>query len=264
MKGLFRAFEREGVDFLLIGGQAAILYGASHFTQDLDVWIRPETRNLKSFLRALARVGARVHKLTPPFSMTWIRKGHGFHFVIPQPGRLPAYLDAMGHPPRVGSFPVAARRARWMDTPWGKIPVVAIEDLIELKKTNRPGDYEVISRLVRIRLAEDAAPPPARLAWAIRNTFRIEDLVAILSTFGHRIPSKLPGVERAVSKMQELHRIGKTPGERLTSAAGRALDSRMSRLLEAGRIYWLPRLRELRDLRTRGRLLPQGLAVRDL
>lgn len=264
MRGLFRAFEREDVDFLLIGGQAAILYGAAQFTQDLDVWIRPEAGNLKAFLRALGRVGARVHKLTPPFTLPWIRRGHGFHFVIPHPGRLPAYLDAMGRPPRVGSFATAARRARSMETPWGRIPVVSIEDLIELKKTNRPGDYEVISRLVRIRLGEAAAPTPARLAWAIRNTFRIEDLVAILATFGDRMPSRIPGVERPISVLQDLHRAGRTPGERAVSAAGRALDSRMSRLLEEGRRYWLPRLRELRSLRAAGSLLPQGLAVHEL
>ena len=41
MKTLFRALEREGADVLLIRGQAAILYGAAHFTQDLDLWIRP-------------------------------------------------------------------------------------------------------------------------------------------------------------------------------------------------------------------------------
>ena len=58
MRGLFRAFDREGVDFLLIGGQAAILYGASHFTQDLDVWICPEDRNRKAFLRELRTLRA--------------------------------------------------------------------------------------------------------------------------------------------------------------------------------------------------------------
>lgn len=41
MKSLFRSFEKEGVRYLLIGGQAAILYGASHFTQDLDLWVDP-------------------------------------------------------------------------------------------------------------------------------------------------------------------------------------------------------------------------------
>jgi hypothetical protein len=152
MRGLFRAFDREGADCLLIGGQAAILYGASHFTQDLDLWVRPDPANLEAVLRSLARVGARVHKLTPPFTLEWARRGHGFHFVIPQARRLPAYVDIMGFPPRVGAFGSAFRRGRRMKTPWGVLKVVSVEDMIELKKANRAGDYEVISRLVRIRL----------------------------------------------------------------------------------------------------------------
>ncbi|HZE99106.1 MAG TPA: hypothetical protein VE981_19025 [Planctomycetota bacterium] len=81
MNALFRAFERERVRFLLIGGQAAILDGAAHFTQDLDLWIRPDRRNLDAFLRALARVGALLPKLTPPLSLRWLGRGHGFPFV---------------------------------------------------------------------------------------------------------------------------------------------------------------------------------------
>ena len=40
MRDLFRSFEKRRVDSLLRGGQAAILYGASQFTEDVDLWIR--------------------------------------------------------------------------------------------------------------------------------------------------------------------------------------------------------------------------------
>lgn len=239
MKGLFRAFEREGVDYLLIGGQAAILYGAAHFTQDLDVWIRPTPRNVRAFLHALARVEARIQKLTPPISLRWIRRGHGFHFTIPQKGQMPAYLDAMGRPSRASSFASARSRARRMKTPWGTLPVVAIEDLVELRKTNRPGDYEIISRLVRIRLAEIQAPTPRQVHWALQNTFRVEDGEAILALFGRR-------------------------SHRRPAAGGRTLDRKMARLLEQGREYGLPRLRELRELRAKGGLLPAGARVSEI
>jgi hypothetical protein len=48
MRSLFRAFEREGVRYLVISGQACILYGASQFTEDLDVWIQPTPKNPRS------------------------------------------------------------------------------------------------------------------------------------------------------------------------------------------------------------------------
>lgn len=260
MKGLFRAFDREGVDYLLMGGQAAILYGAAHFTQDLDLWIRPSPRNVRAFLRALSRVAARVHKLTPPLSPRWVARGHGFHFLIPQSGRSDAYLDALGRPPRVGGFSVSARRARRMTTPWGELPVVAIEDLVELKKTNRPGDYEVISRLVRIRLGELGSPNARRLSWAIRNTFRVEDLLAIAGVYKISGLAGEPPIRRLCAALCQ----GGHPAGNTMAAAGKALDRKMTRLLERGREYWLPRIRELRSLRFEGGLIPEGTPVRNL
>lgn len=92
MRSLFRALDREGVRYLVISGQACILYGASQFTEDIDLWVQPVPSNLAFFLRAMARVKARVYKLTPPITMKYVRKGHGFHFRI---GR-DLYLDVSG------------------------------------------------------------------------------------------------------------------------------------------------------------------------
>jgi len=261
MKGLFRAFERERVEYLLIGGQAAILYGAAHFTQDLDLWIRPTSRNWRAFLSALGRVRARVHKLTPPASLRWVRRGHGFHFLIPQKGRLPAYLDAMGRPPRTGPFGEAARRSRRIDTPWGTLRVVSIEDLVRLKQTNRPGDYEVISRLVRIRLGELRSPSSGQMAWAVRNTFRIEDLTALLSEYGERVRMAAADGNKALARVIRAYQAGEIPSEAALGPAARALDLRMADLLEKGRRHWLPKIADLRALRAKGRLLPAGLPV---
>jgi hypothetical protein len=42
----------------------------------------------------------------------------------------------MGKPPRVRAFEDCRRRALLLETDWGRIPVVAIEDLIALKKSS--------------------------------------------------------------------------------------------------------------------------------
>src|SRR5438477_2071971 len=49
-------------------------------------------------------------------------------------------------------FSAAARRAVRFDTAWGIIPVVAFQELAEMKKTRRLADYDVISDLALIRL----------------------------------------------------------------------------------------------------------------
>src|SRR6185436_3559751 len=136
MRNIFRSFDRFGVEYLLISGQASILYGAATFSEDIDLWVNPTQANLDNLIRSLAACRARIYKLTPPLTLRNFRRGHGFHFTLPaRPD--PVYLDIMGRPPRVGSFAAAWRRAQVMKTGWGRLPVVSIEDLIALKKTRR-------------------------------------------------------------------------------------------------------------------------------
>lgn len=252
MHSLFRAFSRRRVRTLVIGGQAAILYGAAHFTQDLDLWVDPDDANVRRFLQALADLKARVHKLTPPMERRHVRAGHGFHFIVPQSDG-PLYLDAMGVPPRSRSFTAAWKRAERFTTPWGRIPVVGIEDLVELKKTNRPADYDVITRLAVLRVARSTSP--SVLKWAAANIFRVEDLWGLVETHGIRGVSADPAV-RALRRAEAL-------GPQ-TEAAARILAVRAQRLQEEGRRYWLPRIAELRELRASGGLIEEGRSVASL
>ena len=90
MKRLIRSFDRAGVRYLIVGGQAAILHGAADFSEDVDLWIRPDRANIERALGALAGLRARIHKLTPPLTRTHVAAGHGFHF------RIPARMDDGG------------------------------------------------------------------------------------------------------------------------------------------------------------------------
>jgi hypothetical protein len=236
MRNLFRSFERFGVDYILISGQASILYGAATFSEDVDLWIGPWPQNVQRVLRALASRRARVHKLTPPLESRFLRRGHGFHFVIP--GRpLPVYLDLMGKPPRVGSFSECRLRVRRLETDWGRIPVVGLEDLIALKKTRRFSDYEVISNLVSIRLSEAGSPSRKLVRWAARSTFRAEDRALFLRALGK--PTSIDRCRARIAREVE------------------ALQARDAR-------YWRPRIAELRKLRRASELWPEGAAVATL
>ncbi|MBI5244723.1 MAG: hypothetical protein HY922_13725 [Elusimicrobia bacterium] len=259
MRGLFRAFESRRLEYLVISGQASVLYGGAFFSQDLDIWIRPGPANARRLMEALARLRARVYKLTPVLSPGNLRRGHGFHFLVPQRGAHDLYLDVMGRPPRVGGFSGALRRAERMDTPWGALPVVSIEDLVEIKKTNRPSDYEVITRLAMIRLGREETPRPSLLAWALRNVFRVEDLWAILERHASALAKiSMPGAARRLCRIAS---TGREPSEREFLAASRKLAREALILQERGRSYWVPILRELRRLRAEGRLLPEGAPV---
>jgi hypothetical protein len=233
MRSLFRSFELFGADYLLISGQASILYGAATFSEDIDLWIRPSPANIRSVVDALASQRARVHKLTPPLEMRFVRAGHGFHFVIPS-SRLPVYLDLLGQPPRVGTFSRSRRHARLLDTDWGRIPIVGLEDLIALKRTRRFGDYDVISNLVAIRVSEESPPSRKLLRWAARNTFRPEDRSFYLESL--REPRSLERCRADIAREVQRHQ---------------ARDQR----------YWHSRIQELRRLRRAGELWPEGSPV---
>ncbi|KAF0243677.1 MAG: hypothetical protein FD180_3197 [Planctomycetota bacterium] len=232
MRRLFRSFERFGVDYLLISGQASVLYGAATFSEDVDLWVAPASANIPRLKRALASLGATWFKLTPPLTRRNMLAGHGFHFIVPS-RPLPIYLDILGHPPRVGGFGVARAGAREVRCDWGRIPVVSIEDLVEMKKTQRPSDYETITNLAQIRV--DESPGVRRvLSWAARNAFRAE------------------------ARAQTLALLGKTVS---VAACGRQIGREMARLQRTDIAYWRLRRHALRRLYREGKLQALGELV---
>lgn len=44
---------KEGVEYILIGGFAVVLYGLPRFTQDIDIFVKPEEDNIKKLKKAL-------------------------------------------------------------------------------------------------------------------------------------------------------------------------------------------------------------------
>lgn len=149
MRSFFQNLELHRVRYLLISGQASVLYGAATFSEDFDLWIEPTAPNLHAFILSLREMNGLVYKLTPPLSVRNLRRGHGFHFRLPVERLQTEYLDVMGKPPRVGRFATVFRDASWFGTAWGKIPTIGIVDLVEVKKTRRLSDYDIISNLVR-------------------------------------------------------------------------------------------------------------------
>jgi hypothetical protein len=233
MRRLFQSFEHAGLEYLLISGQATVLYGAATFSEDVDLWIRPTAGNARKLLDALAEQRARVHRLTPPLTIRNMRAGHGFHFVVP--GRpLETYLDIMARPPRVNSFAIARRRARNIRTDWGRLPVVHPVDLVELKKTRRLADYDIITNLVLLYLAEVPQRTNDVLLWASMNCFRPEERASILARLGRHLT---------------------------VSECAQRIAKEVLALQARDRAYWSKIIEELKVMRRQGKLLADGMPV---
>ncbi|NQU12164.1 hypothetical protein HQ590_15325 [bacterium] len=129
IKSFFHDLDDHGVESLLISGQAAVLYGAATFSEDIDLWINPTAANAARFQEVLRVQQARYYKLTPPWQLDHLEQGHGFHFVLPGGDEPDWFLDVLGRPPRVTEFATARRSAPRIDSDWGPVVTVGIQDL---------------------------------------------------------------------------------------------------------------------------------------
>jgi len=66
---LFASLNKEGVEYLLIGGTLAIAYGVPRVTKDIDLFIRPSLENAVKCLKALDKIKMGTAALTTPESL---------------------------------------------------------------------------------------------------------------------------------------------------------------------------------------------------
>lgn len=259
----FQSLSARGVEYLLISGQATILYGAATFSEDIDLWINPTVENRDRFLAALRGCKARYYKLTPQVSVENLAHGHGFHFLLPGGDQPDVFLDIMGKPPRVGAFAACVPSARLMETEWGLVRTIGLKALVELKKTQRLEDYPIISKLVLAWFDQpERAETPDDLVWALRNIFTLPEL-RIFFLEHHdaiRLPPRTLNTEIkefAGALLSE----GESP-EPLERRIGEQMQTRIADLQQADRRYWRNIILELKAFRSTGKLMVEGSLVR--
>jgi hypothetical protein len=64
-KELLAALNAHGVEYVVVGGHAAIAYGVARLTKDLDILIRPDQSNSEAVFAALVEFGAPLTSLRP-------------------------------------------------------------------------------------------------------------------------------------------------------------------------------------------------------
>jgi hypothetical protein len=92
-----KSFRRSGaqqVRYLLMGGQACVLYGAAEFSRDCDIAILCEPTDLGRLQGALDELQARTI-VVPPFEADYLLRGHAVHFRCEAPGVENIRLDVM-------------------------------------------------------------------------------------------------------------------------------------------------------------------------
>jgi hypothetical protein len=244
-RSFFQNLEQAGVRYLLISGQATVLYGAAAFSEDIDLWVQPDAKNINALKQSLRASEAKFYKLTPDPNETLMLKGHGFHFVI---GDEPIYLDIMGKPPRVGDFAAAQANSQMFDTDWGVIPVIGLKELVEVKKTQRLEDYAIISKLaVEWLNRPECASRDEDLRWALENIFTLEQLDRLCRERGERVAQI---GDAAISTFAKIISDGSQVPVELENDIETGMQQRLRNLQRADREYWRAIIADLRRLKS--------------
>jgi hypothetical protein len=258
----FQSLGDRGVEYLLISGQATVLYGAATFSEDIDLWLRPTAENRDRFIAALRDCKARFYKLTPHLTLENLRRGHGFHFLLPGGTGPDIYLDVMGNPPRSDSFANALATARWMDTEWGAIRTIGLKSLVELKKTQRLEDYPVIGKLALAWFDQpECANTPDEVLWALGNIFTSPELTDFFGEHPEAVELPAPTFVPSLREFGRQLLSQGDVGESVEHEVNEWMQQRIAELQMADRRYWREIIPDLKQLRANAMLTAEGSAV---
>lgn len=151
------SLEDSGVRYLVVGGVAVVLHGYLRTTLDLDLVIELERENLGKGLRALAGLGFHPRApvsleafADPSAREAWIREKNMVVFSLWRSEDPGFAIDLFVEEPF--DFNAVYRRALVVSLPETRATVVAIDDLIQMKRdAGRPKDLEDVQALLRLQ-----------------------------------------------------------------------------------------------------------------
>jgi predicted nucleotidyltransferase len=149
-KNVLVALTSAGVDFIVIGGVAAIVHGGARVTFDLDVVYSRTPENCSRLGAALRPYKPYPRGAPPELPFIWdektIRRGTNFTLTTTL-----GDIDLLGEVAGGGSYEDLLPFAEQYD-PFGiRCRCISLEKLIELKRAaGRPKDFETIAELEAI------------------------------------------------------------------------------------------------------------------
>jgi predicted nucleotidyltransferase len=152
---ILRRLVERGVDFVVIGGIAAVLHGSARNTFDLDICFATDDANLSALGDVLVEVGARLRGVDEdvpfiPDSRT-LRQVELLTLVTSL-----GELDVLTRPPGAPTYQDLRRHADRYDLGGFNVSVASIDDLIAMKQAAGRAkdllDIEELEEIKRIRL----------------------------------------------------------------------------------------------------------------
>jgi predicted nucleotidyltransferase len=149
--GLLRALASHDVEFIVVGGLAAIAHGSARTTQDIDIVYSRRPENLEKMVAALAPVKPYLRGAPAglPFRLDVPTLNAGLNFtLITNLG----WLDLLGEITGGGTYQDLAEHSHELELTGTRCKVLDIEVLIATKRAaGRLKDMEPIAELEIIR-----------------------------------------------------------------------------------------------------------------
>jgi predicted nucleotidyltransferase len=151
------ALERHQVRFVIVGGQAARLWGSPSLTQDFDAAYARDRDNLERLAAALVELDAKLRVATVdedlPFLLDADTLERGFNFTFRTPY---GDLDFLGLPAGVAGYDELEPNAVPVEIGGRRVLVTALDDLIRMKvAAGRPKDRVEVEVLRALRDERD-------------------------------------------------------------------------------------------------------------
>lgn len=163
---IFRTLNRHEVEYMVIGGVAVQAYGHVRTTQDVDILVAPDERNLERLAVALGRLGARLkgvdaHLLgIEPTDPAHLRRGANFGLAT-RAGGLDVWTDA-AELRGARSWMEMRKRTVSAEVEGESILFVHRDDLIRMKHAaGREQDLKDIAALTRYDDHDPPTPGPS-------------------------------------------------------------------------------------------------------
>ena len=239
IRQVLSTMQANGVQALLMGGQACVFYGAAQVSKDIDFILLAGPENFARLHTALAELQARRIAI-PRFDPAALARGHAVHFRCAAPGVEELRVDVMTRLRDLPNFATLwERRTILQDDAGTEFHLLSIPDLVLAKKTQRSKDWPVIELLVTIHHRENAAAP--RADWIAfwlheaRTPELLRDLAASFPDEVRALQSARPLLTHAVTSDLDSLRT--------------ALDVEMRAEQAKDRAYWEPLRREMEQFR---------------
>lgn len=156
---ILREFQKQDVQYIIVGGIAVNLLGSLRSTADIDIIVEMSNSNLAKIVKILTKYGYRVKQPVDPMGIAdthirneWINNKHMKAFNFYKDKGLKE-VDIIIESPV--SFNKAIQTVQWIKCDDLYLPVISISNLIKMKKVTGRNvdslDIDQLNRLKRLR-----------------------------------------------------------------------------------------------------------------